>query len=376
MDGQNGKIIRWLRPLAWLYGLGVWVRNKCFDWGWLRSESFDLPVICIGNLTVGGTGKTPHTEYLIRLLRNQRLNVATLSRGYRRKTKGYVLADAQSSATSIGDEPRQMKAKYPDIRVAVDEDRRHGIRELMMLTGPRVDVVLLDDAFQHRHVRAGLNILLADYHRLPCDDALLPAGRLREPFEGKDRAQVVVVTKCPDDIKPIDFNIVTKKLGLRPWQSLFFTGLRYGRPWPVFPQRARAAERPEAIGKDQHVLLITGIAQPAPLVEELQAKAAHVEHLAFGDHHDFCRKDFCLMEECFDRLEGTHRLLVTTEKDAARLKDHPLMPDRLKPYLYALPVEIKVLQNQQLAFNQTILNYVRKNPRNSSVPPGTDAHPA
>lgn len=376
MDGQDFKTTRWLRPVSWLYGTGVWIRNKLFDWGWIRSESFDLPVICIGNLAVGGTGKTPHTEYLVRLLRNQRLNVATLSRGYRRKTKGYLLADDRSDAQAIGDEPRQMKTKFPDLRVAVDEDRRHGIRELMKLTRPQVDVVLLDDAFQHRRVRAGLNILLTDCHRLLTDDALLPEGRLREPAEGKGRAQVVVVTKCPDDIKPIDFNIITKKLGLQPWQRLFFTGLRYGQPRAVFPQSAGITERPEAWGAEKQVLLITGIAQPAPLLEEIRTKAGHVDHLAFGDHHDFCRKDFRLIEERFDRLEGTRRLLLTTEKDAARLKNHPLMPERLKPYLYALPVEIKVLQNQQLTFNQTIIDYVRKNPRNRIVPPREDAHPS
>lgn len=376
MDGQDFKLFRWLRPVAWLYGAGVRLRNKLFDWGWLRSESFGLPVICVGNLAVGGTGKTPHTEYLVRLLRSQRLNVATLSRGYRRKTTGYVLADVQSSATSIGDEPRQMKTKFPEVRVAVDEDRCHGIRELMKLDRPQVDVVLLDDAFQHRRVKAGLNILLTDCRRLLTDDDLLPVGRLREPAEGKARAQVVVVTKCPEDIKPIDFNIITKKLDLYPWQQLFFTGLRYGRLQPVFPGRAKPAGRQDIPDKDRHVLLVTGIAQPAPLVEEMEARAAGVVHLAFGDHHEFCRRDFQRMEECFDSMQGKPCLVVTTEKDAARLKGHPLLPDRLKPYLYVLPVEIKILQNQQLAFNQTIIDYVRKNPRNRILPQGEDAHPA
>ena len=170
MNTLKPKTSHWLKPLAWIYGLGVWLRGKCFDAGWIRTEAFGLPVICIGNLTVGGTGKTPHTEYLIRLLGGQGLNVAALSRGYRRKTKGYILAGADSDAAEIGDEPCQMKTKFPELRMAVDENRRHGIRELMKLTSPPVDVVVMDDAFQHRQVRAGLNILLADYHRLPCDD--------------------------------------------------------------------------------------------------------------------------------------------------------------------------------------------------------------
>lgn len=368
MDGQQIKIYHWLYPLSWLYGLGVQLRNKLFDWGWLQSKSFDIPVICIGNLAVGGTGKTPHTEYLIRLLRNQRLNVATLSRGYKRKTKGYVLADEKSDAQSIGDEPRQIKSKFPDIRVAVDENRCHGIEELMKLNKPSIDVVLLDDAFQHRHVKAGLNILLTDYHRLLCDDVLMPAGRLREPAENKQRAQIVIVTKCPDDLKPIDFNIIGKKLHLYPYQQLFFSGLRYGKPQPVFPEYVKPANRLEVLDTSKHILLLTGIASPAPLIQELEQQAACVKHLAFGDHHDFSRKDFLQIKEHFDRLKSERRLLVTTEKDAARLKGHPLFPEELKPYLYALPIEIKILQNQQLTFNQTILSYVRKNSRNRNLP--------
>ena len=366
MEGEHIKIYHWLYPLSWLYGMGVQLRNKLFDWGWLRSKSFDIPIICIGNLAVGGTGKTPHTEYLIRLLRDQHQNVATLSRGYKRKTKGYILADEQSSAQTIGDEPRQMKSKFPDIRVAVDENRCHGIEELMRLTRPSVDVILLDDAFQHRHVKAGLNILLTDYHRLLCDDALLPAGRLREPAENKQRAQIVIVTKCPAELKPIDFNIIGKQLHLYPYQQLFFSGLQYGKLQPVFPESV--SDQTGILTLSKHVLLVTGIASPSPMIHELERQAAQVAHLAFNDHHDFSRKDFQQIKEHFDRLKGEKRFLVTTEKDAARLKGHPFFPEELKPYLYTLPVEIKILQNQELSFNQTILSYVRKNSRNSSLP--------
>ena len=372
MEEQPIKIYRWLYPASWLYGAGVYLRNKFFDWKWLRSESFAAPVICIGNLVAGGTGKTPHTEYLVRLLRAQGWNVATLSRGYKRKTKGYILADAQSDAQQIGDEPRQMKGKFPDIRVAVDEDRRRGIRELLRLEKPQVDVILLDDAFQHRYVKAGMNILLTDYHRLLCDDALLPAGQLREPAENKQRAQVVVVTKCPDDIKPIDFNIITKKLHLYPYQKLFFSGFRYGRLQPVFPAGGPSGGR--SLDGTEQLLLVTGIASPAPMLDELKPQAGHLEHLAFGDHHTFSKSDFALIKERFDRLEGDKRLIVTTEKDAARLKGHPLLPAELKPFLYALPVEIKILQNQQYIFNQTIIDYVRTNPRDRSLPERQDAY--
>ena len=194
MEENFIKIYHWLYPLSWLYGIGVCLRNKLFDWGWLRSKSFDVPVICVGNLAVGGTGKTPHTEYLIKLLQKNGVNVATLSRGYKRKSRGYVLADDKSNVRQIGDEPYQIKNKFPNARVAVDENRCHGIEQLLKLENPTVEAIILDDAFQHRHVKAGLNILLTDFHRLLCDDALLPAGRLREPSSGKNRAQMVIVT--------------------------------------------------------------------------------------------------------------------------------------------------------------------------------------
>lgn len=234
MHEPRVHICRWLYPLAWLYGLVAWIRNKCFDWGLLRSRSFHAPVIGVGNLAVGGTGKTPHTEYLIRLLQDS-YRVAVLSRGYKRKTKSFVLADANSTAATIGDEPYQMKQKYPETVVAVDGKRSRGIGRLLSLREPFVDVVLLDDAFQHRYVKPGLNILLTDYHRLFCDDTLLPAGRLRESMAGKDRAQIVVVTKCPADMKPIEYNIIAKRMALFPYQWLYFSTLRYGNLQPAFP---------------------------------------------------------------------------------------------------------------------------------------------
>ncbi len=199
MDEHFFKIHKWLYPVSWLYGAVVIIRNKLFDWGLFRSKSFDVPVICVGNLSVGGTGKTPHTEYLIKLL-HDKYQVAVLSRGYKRRTQGYVLATPQSTARTIGDEPYQMYTKFPSVTLAVDENRCHGIEKLLALKKPAVDVVLLDDAFQHRYVKPGLSILLTDYHRLFCDDALLPAGRLREPVSGKNRAQIIIVTKCPQDI--------------------------------------------------------------------------------------------------------------------------------------------------------------------------------
>ena len=364
MTESSIKINHWLSPLSWLYGLGVGLRNKLFDWGWLRSKSFDVPVICIGNLAVGGTGKTPHTEYLIKLLQANGLNVATLSRGYKRKSHGYVLANAQSDAHQIGDEPEQMKHKFPHIRVAVDENRCRGIEQLLKLKDPGVEVVLLDDAFQHRYVKAGLNILLTDYHRLLCDDVLLPAGRLREPASGKNRAQIVIVTKCPDNIKPIDFNIITKRLHLFPYQQLYFSRFCYGKLQPLFPQTGSNPQTFSLLKGSEQVLLVTGIASPAPLQKEVESYTPHVKLLAFADHHNFTAKDLQQIEEQFSLLEKDNRLIITTEKDAARLKLHPALDERLKPYIYVLPIEIEILQNQQPMFNQNIIDYVRTYSRN------------
>lgn len=365
MEEPLVKIHHWLYPVSWLYGLGVRLRNKLFDWGYYRSRSFDVPVVCIGNLAVGGTGKTPHTEYLIKLLQQNGMNVATLSRGYKRKSKGYVLATERTDVKHIGDEPYQIKSKFPGIRVAVDEDRCHGIDRLMQLEDPQVDVVLLDDAFQHRYVKAGINILLTDFHRLFSDDTLLPAGRLREPEEGKNRAHIVIVTKCPEDIKPIDFNIIAKRLKLYPYQQLYFSSFRYGALVPLFGGERRTLD---SLRKDEQIMLVTGIASPAPLVEKLKKYTPHVDLCQFDDHHNFGSKDLQIIKERFERLKGENKLIVTTEKDATKLKCHPALSQSLKPYLYALPIEIGFLQNQQDIFNQNIIGYVRTHSRNSNLP--------
>ncbi|WP_455586500.1 tetraacyldisaccharide 4'-kinase [Bacteroides sp.] len=374
MEESSIKIHKWLYPVSFLYGTGVAFRNKLFDWGYLRSKSFDVPVICIGNIAVGGTGKTPHTEYLIKLL-HRKFRVAVLSRGYKRHTKGYVLSTHESNARSIGDEPYQIKSKFPDIRMAVDEDRCHGIEQLCALDNPPVEVILLDDAYQHRYVKAGLNILLTDYHRLFCDDALLPAGLLREPAHGKSRAQIVIVTKCPPDIKPIDFNIITKSLNLFPYQMLFFSSFRYGNLQPIFPDIAGKTERRLcSLLPDEQVLLLTGIASPDTIVQELERYTPHIDLLSFDDHHNFSARDMQLIKERFNKLKGEQRLIITTEKDATRLVHHPALDKELKKHIYVLPIEVEILQNQQDIFNQHIIRYVRENTRNSSISERKDAY--
>ncbi len=261
MEGDHIRINRWLMPLCWFYGTATALRNTLYNIGVLKSHTYGIPIIDVGNITVGGTGKTPHIEYLVRLL-SPHYRVAILSRGYKRKSRGYVLATADTPMQQIGDEPWQMKQKYPHIHVAVDADRCRGIRHLCTDQATRdVQVILLDDAFQYRRVKPGLNILLVDYHRMITDDRLLPAGRLREKPEGKDRADLVVVTKCPANINPMGFRVLRSALRLKPFQSLFYSTIRYGQPVHIDHTSTLRLDELKATG--MHVLLLSGIGRPA-----------------------------------------------------------------------------------------------------------------
>ncbi|MDL2291950.1 tetraacyldisaccharide 4'-kinase [Bacteroides sp. OttesenSCG-928-F21] len=370
--GRNPvKIHKWLYPVSFLYGMGVAFRNRLFDKKILLSKSFRIPVICVGNIAVGGTGKTPHTEYLIELLQKQ-YNVAVLSRGYKRHTSGYILADEKSNANTIGDEPYQIHRKYPQVTVAVDEKRQRGIENLMRLKEPEVEVILLDDAYQHRYVEAGVNILLTDYHRLFCDDRLLPAGRLREPAKGKVRAQIVIVTKCPPHLKPIDYTILSKRLKLYPFQQLFFSTFEYGNLIPAF-EEAGEQRTLESLQKEEKILLLTGIASPTAMIEELNKYTKHIEPVSFGDHHHFTKRDLKQITEQFSKADSQKKIIVTTEKDATKLINHPDLSEEIKNNLYILPIKVRILQNQQNILNKNILNYVRQNKRNSGISEREDA---
>lgn len=363
MEGDLIRINKWLKPIAWLYGIGVRIRNELFEAGILKSKSYDIPVISVGNITVGGTGKTPHTEYLIRLL-HKKYKVAVLSRGYKRKSKGFVLASADTPMPAIGDEPYQMKQKFPDIYVAVDKNRRRGIERLCdRQTAPGTGVILLDDAFQHRYVKPGINILLVDYHRLICDDALLPAGRLREPESGKSRANIVIVTKCPQDINPMGFRVISKALKLFPYQKLYFSTLKYG---PLRPLYGEGERQLNTLRHNEQVLLLTGIASPEQMKMDLERYGVHITQLSFGDHHYFSAADVALINTTCARLNSP-KLIITTEKDAARLKGLNGLSEDVKDSLYVLPLEVEFLRNQQKSFNENITNYVFKNSRNSSL---------
>jgi tetraacyldisaccharide 4'-kinase len=368
MEGDFIKINKWLLPFSWIYGLVVWLRNQLFDIGVLKSKAYDIPIISVGNITVGGSGKTPHVEYLVRLLKKH-AKVAVLSRGYKRKSKGFVLADDSSDATDIGDEPYQMKRKFPDIYVAVDKNRRNGIEKLTDNSiANNTDVIILDDAFQHRFVKPGINILLVDYHRLIIYDKLLPAGRLRESKDGKVRADIVIVTKCPTELKPMDYRVLTKAMNLYPYQSLLFSTLQYGDLQPMFGGEPRQLS---TLKSDENVLLLTGIASPKQMILDLQPYTKNITSLSFGDHHRFTHKDYERINNTFESMPSP-KVLVTTEKDAARIIGGEGLSENVRRNMYVLPIEIKFMLEQEELFNQKIISYVQKNSRNSILAKAKD----
>lgn len=325
----------------------------------LSSKSYNIPIISVGNLTAGGTGKTPHIEYLIRLL-SENYKVAVLSRGYKRKSRGYVLAQTDTPMEKIGDEPWQIKHKFPETYVAVDSNRRQGIERLMSDKETRdVQVILLDDAYQHRYVTPTLNILLIDYHRMITEDQLLPAGRLRERVSNKNRANMVIVTKCPRDLTPIGYRMVQQSLHLKPFQSLFFSTFKYGNLKQLFGE----GEIPlEQIRKDNmHVLLVTGIGNPQQMEQDMRKFAQHVTPLSYSDHHYFTLKDVEEINNAAMKMPKP-MIIVTTEKDAPRLCNMEGLSDTVRNNMYVFPIEIEILKNKRTTLNEQIIDYVHKDP--------------
>ena len=359
-EGDLIKINDWLLPFSWIYGSIVRFRNWLFDIGLKKSKSFSIPIISVGNITVGGSGKTPHVEYLIRLL-HDKAKIAVLSRGYKRKSHGYVLANESTTMPEIGDEPFQMHKKFSDIYVAVDAKRARGIENLQNDEASKdVDVVLLDDAFQHRYVKPGINILLVDYHRLIIYDKMLPAGRLREPLSGKNRADIVIITKCPKDLKPMEFRVLTKAMDLYPFQKLYFTSIDYDTPKGVFEEKQIELDKLQ----DYHVLLLTGIASPKQMEHDLKPMTKDITNLSFGDHHSFKGKDIDRINDTFESMPEP-RIIITTEKDAVRLRETEGLYEKVKSNMYELPIKVSFMLDQQDNFNEKIISYVRKNSRNS-----------
>lgn len=331
-----------LTPMSWLYGFVTWVRNWMFDSKILKEEEFDVPVIGVGNITVGGTGKTPHVEYIVSNLASD-LNVAVLSRGYKRKTKGFVLANSNSTPEQIGDEPFQIYRKFGmKIQMAVCENRRHGIRELMRMF-PDLQLIVLDDSFQHRWVKPKISILLTDYSRPFYKDKLLPLGRLRESTLQVNRADVVIVTKCPDNLMPINFRITSKELDLMTYQKLFFSRYEYGRLMPVFADDAPYQASLGSFTSNDSVLLLTGVAHPRDFVRHFRNYPFKVKVDHFPDHHDFSREDIESISRRFKAMPGERKIIITTEKDAVRLMHNPYYPKELKPFTFYQPITVKMI---------------------------------
>ncbi len=302
--------------------------------GWKSSKSYPLPIICVGNLSVGGTGKTPMIEYLIRLLKND-YTLATLSRGYKRESSGFIIADSNSNAKILGDEPFQFYHKFKDVIVSVDANRQHGIEQLMEQRQP--EVILLDDAFQHRKVKAGFNILLTSYDNLYCDDMMLPTGNLREPKSGAKRADIIVVTKCPDTISDSEQESLKEKLNPLSHQTVFFSTIAYSNT----VINAKEEMLLETLG-NRNITLVTGIANPEPLVNYLRSKSLDFEHLKFKDHHMFTASE---IDKLYEK-----EFILTTEKDYMRLKD--AFNEATTPLFY-LPIVF------QLTNEKTFINSIR-----------------
>ena len=355
-----------LLPLSILYGTIIFIRNKAYDWGILPSRSFNIPILSVGNITVGGTGKTPHVEYLADLLRDE-FNPATLSRGYKRKTRGFRLVDTGDSPRQVGDEPCQIKRKFPDLTVAVDANRVRGI-ETIRQQKPEADLILLDDAYQHRKVQANLSILLIDFNRPITKDFMLPLGNLREPTFEKRRANVIIITKAPPDMQPIQRRIFLDRLKPYPYQSVFFTTLKYGDIKPVFPgyQDSDESKQPEGNTK---ILLATGIADPAPLKKYVSENISkQIYSVKFADHKNFTSSDIEKIRRRFERLEGD-KIILTTEKDAIRFEESGAIPDEIKQAFFYLPVQVQFLNDRTKDFNRQIIDYVRKNKKHSFLYP-------
>lgn len=334
-----------LTPLSYLYGAGVYVRNKFFDWKILKSESFDIPVISIGNIAVGGTGKTPHTEYIINLLRNS-YRIGVVSRGYKRHTSGFVLASQHSSPSDIGDEPYQIYQKFKnDIQVAVCEKRVAGVKQLLR-EHPEINLILLDDAFQHRYIKPSLSIVLTEFSRPFYNDKLLPLGRLRESSQSaRNRADFVVVTKCPEDITPLDILLLKKNLDLFPYQKLFFSKFSYGSLRPVFPDESKYVPMLNVMTGKDTILTITGIANPLPLIKYLKSFDCIVKIMQYPDHHAFSRSDIDDIEKTFSSLHGRYKFIMTTEKDAVRIASNPYFPTELKQHIFYQPVDVEFISS-------------------------------
>ncbi len=338
-------------PFALLWDIASRTRNYLFDEEIFTSQEFDLPVIGVGNLSMGGSGKTPHVEYLIQLLHDE-YPVGVLSRGYKRKTNGYIFASTQSPAKQIGDEPLQYKLKFPDVAVAVSESRVLGIPQLLM-DAPQTEVIILDDVFQHRQVKPGLQILLTDYHSMYVTDYIFPAGNLRETRSGAKRADIIIVTKCPANLSETEAERIREKIKPKEGQSLYFSTFFYGQPYSLTDNQKLLSD------VDQEVLLVTGIAKPDYLEAYLKDTYSVVFSLNFSDHYSFQIDDLEKIQQAYQNLGESKKIIMMTEKDA--VKWIPFLKDikEINIPMYVQPIQVQFLFGQDLELNEEVLTFVQ-----------------
>lgn len=347
-----------LLPVAWVYGWGVRLRHWMFKLGILKSKSFNFPIIGVGNLSMGGTGKTPVIEYLIRLT-SEKYNVATLSRGYGRKTTGFLKANQFSEYQEIGDEPLQYFKKFgKKIIVTVDEKRQRGIQNLIS-EEQTLDLILMDDSFQHKYVIPGLSILLTDFHNLYMNDYLFPSGTLRDTRSQAVKADIIVVTKGPKVLSPLVRENVNELLKIKIHQKLYFSYLTYSDF--VLVPGTKVKDFPDPLNQ---IVLFTGIANSYPLQEHLWTKCSELTVIDYPDHHTFKRKDLQHIRNVYDDIISPKKILVTTEKDAMRLINSPYLSELLDLPVYYMPVRVEFQNPDKGEFNEQILSYVDKNKRN------------
>ncbi len=337
-----------LFPFSLLYGLIVIIRNYLFDKNILKSYAFNLPVINIGNLSVGGTGKSPMVEYLVKLLK-EKYDVATLSRGYKRKTKGYALANEDTTALEIGDEPMQFHVKFPQVAVAVGEERIVAIPQLLH-DRPETDVIILDDAFQHRSIKPSFNIVLTDYNNLFTRDFFLPTGDLRDQRSSYKRADIIVVTKCPPGINEEEKQKLINEIELMRLQKIYFTTIEYGTPYHIINHNLKF------ITTQQELLLVCAIANPEPLKNYLMQQVKSYIQLSYSDHHIFTIDDLNQIKKKFDETGGLDKMIITTEKDAMRLLK--FKDELFEIPMYVLPVKHRFLFEEGMQFDTQILEFV------------------
>ena len=347
-----------LYPISRLYGVGIAARNKMFEYGMLKQQEFDVPIVVVGNIAMGGTGKTPHVEYIVESFLG-RYNIGVLSRGYKRATKGFVLATPQSRPEDIGDESYQIYRKFgPDITVAVCEKRSEGIRKMREIN-PKLDMIILDDAFQHRYVKPSASVILTEYNRPVFMDKLLPYGRLREPARALNRADIVVVTKCPPDMKAMDYRIFEENLKLFPYQKLYFSRYNYGHLVPIFPEEAHDIPALAHQNADTSILVVTGVANPKPFVRFLRRHKAKVKLKRFTDHHNFTSSDMEEIARLYDELQGKNKFIITTEKDAVRILNNPYFPHRLKKSIFYVPIKVEFIDRGEPDFTSGLEKTIR-----------------